>query len=69
MVALSLKCNFWSKIFKNLNFFLNNCKKSISHIQHTIFISAGSPFHTLGTEAFSFQVYIIILYFYGYKGQ
>ena len=24
-------------------------KKSKSHVQHTIFISAGSPFHTLVT--------------------
>ena len=30
---------------KSFKFFL----KSISHVQHTIFISAGSPFHTLVT--------------------
>ena len=30
---------------KSLKFFL----KSLSHVQHTIFISAGSPYHTLVT--------------------
>ena len=30
---------------KSFKFFL----KSIFHVQHTIFISAGSPFHTLVT--------------------
>ena len=28
---------------------LENCEKSISH-QHTIFISAECPFHTLGLQ-------------------
>ena len=48
-------------------FFFLNCEKSISRVQHTIFISAGSPFHTLNTEVRTVQVYIIILYFYDYK--
>ena len=67
MVAWSLKCNIWSWIFINLNIFFNNSKRSISHVQHTIFISAGSPFHTLTTVHVIFQVNINILYFYDYK--
>ena len=47
MVAWSLKCNIWSKIFMNLKTFFKNCKKSISHAQHTIFISTECSFHTL----------------------
>ena len=39
----------------NLNFFFFfNCEKSISH-QHTIFISAECPFHTLGLQVAIFQ--------------
>ena len=37
-----------------LNFFFKNCEKYISHVQHTIFISAGSPFH-LGAQGAIFQ--------------
>ena len=53
MVAWSLKCNIWSYIVINLNIFWRNCEKSISHVQHTIFISAGIPFHTLVTEVYA----------------
>ena len=51
----------------NLNIFFKNLKKSISHVQHTIFISAGSQFHTLTAVHMIFQVNINILYFYDYK--
>ena len=67
MVAWSLKCNFWSQIFIKLNIFFNNCKKSISHVQHTIFISAGSPFHILTIVAFNNSSIHYYLYFYDYK--
>ena len=50
----------------NLNFFSKNCEKYISHVQDTIFISAGSPFHTLSLQVGIFQ-FIRILY--NYKGQ
>ena len=33
------------------------------------FISSECPFHTLGSGLDYFQVYIIIYFFYGYKGQ
>ena len=55
MVAWSLKCNMWSKIFMNLNIFCFNCEKSISHVQHIIFISAKCLFHTLGLQVAIFQ--------------
>ena len=45
VVAWSLKCNMWSLDFHELAIFFY-CEKSISH-QHTIFISAERPFHTL----------------------
>ena len=35
-------------------FIFFNCEKSISH-QHTIFISAECPFHTLGLQVPKFQ--------------
>ena len=38
----------------NLEFFFN-CEKSISHGQHTIFISAEYPFHALGLKVAIFQ--------------
>ena len=44
-------------------------KISISHVQHTIFISAGSPFHTLNTGVMTFQVYIIIFIFLRLQSQ
>ena len=53
--------------FYKLEYFFNNSKKSISYVQYTIFISAGSPFHTLSTVHVIFQVNINILYFYDYK--
>ena len=58
VVAWSLKCNIWSLIFMNLNFPPKNCEKYISHVQHTIFISAGSPFHTLGAQVVIFNITI-----------
>ena len=47
MVAWSLKCNIWSYIFLDFHEPGDNSKKSISHAQHTIFISTECPFHTL----------------------
>ena len=41
------------------------CGTHISHVQHILFISSESPFHTLITQVMTFQVYIIILYFLG----
>ena len=41
--------------FHELEFFFFNCEKSISHVQHTIFISAECPFHTLGLQVAIFQ--------------
>ena len=50
----------------NLKTFKKNFFKSISHAQHTIFISTECPFHTLLLTGSGIQHYII---FYGYKGQ
>ena len=47
MVAWSLKCNIWICIFLDFHEPGDNYKKSISHAQHTIFISTECPFHTL----------------------
>ena len=47
MVAWSLKCIIWIYIFLDFHEPGENCKKSISHAQHTIFISTECPFHTL----------------------
>ena len=61
---LVIEVQFLELDFHKLEFFLNNCKKSISHVQHTIFISAGSPFHTLGVVPFfisSIHHYFIFL--------
>ena len=43
--------------------FIKIMKNIISHVQHTIFISAGCLFHTLVQGVIIFQVYIIILLF------
>ena len=69
MVAWLLKFNIWSYIFLNFDFFSKCVYKYISHVQHTIFTSAGCPFHTPRRGPVIFQVYIIILFFYDYKGQ
>ena len=69
MVAWLLKCNNLKTFFMNLNFFLKQCGTHISCVQNRLFISSECPFHTLGTGLGYFQVYIIILFFYGYKGQ
>ena len=53
--------------FHKLEYFFNNCKKSVSHVQHTIFISAGSPFHTLSVVALHNSSIHPYLYFYDYK--
>ena len=47
----------------NFEFFIKSRKNIISRVQHTIFISAGCPFHTLDIQVLIFQVYIIILFF------
>ena len=44
MVAWSLKCNIWSYIFLDFHEPGENCKKSISHAQHTIFMSTECHF-------------------------
>ena len=46
----------------NLNFFSKNCEKSISHVQHTIFISAGIPFHARGAHRAIFQISFLRIY-------
>ena len=46
----------------NLNIFFKNCKISLSHVQHTIFISAGSPFHTRGAHRAILQMKFIKFY-------
>ena len=40
----------------NFEFFSKIMKNIISHVQHTIFISAGCPFHTLVIRVEIFQV-------------
>ena len=45
---------------------INLKKKSISHAQHTIFISTECPFHTLALTDCDIFKYTS---FYGYKGQ
>ena len=55
MVAWSLKCNIWSYIFLDFHEPGDDSKKSISHAQHTIFISTECPFHTLGLQRAIFQ--------------
>ena len=47
MVAWSLKCNIWNFLFLDFHEPGENSIKSISHAQHTIFISAECPVHTL----------------------
>ena len=53
----------------NFEFFIKIRKNIISRVQHTIFISAGCPFHTSLRGVIIFQVYIIILFFMDYKSQ
>ena len=48
----------------NLKLFLTECGTHISHVQNILFISSECPFHTLGVDAPTFQVYIIINYFF-----
>ena len=50
--------------FHKLEYFSSNCKKSISQVQNTIFISAGSLFHTLFTVHYDISS---IHHFYDYK--
>ena len=50
----------------NLKTFLNFFIKSISHAQHTLFISTECPFHTLVLTGCDIHHYF---FFYGYKGQ
>ena len=54
LVAWSLKCNIWSYIFLNFHEPEFPSKKSISHAQHTIFITE-CPFHTLENCRNEFQ--------------
>ena len=48
----------------NLKLFLTECGTHISHVKNILFISSECPFHTLGVDAPTFQVYIIINYFF-----
>ena len=58
VVAWSLKCNIWSYYSYEVEFFFPKIVKNIYHVQHTIFISAGSPFHTLGAQVVIFNITI-----------
>ena len=49
MVAWSLKCNIY---FMSLKKILFKCGTHISHVQHILFISSESPFHTLITQVY-----------------
>ena len=53
----------------NLKTFKKNFFKSISHAQHTIFISTECPFHTLLLTGSDIFKYTTLYYYYGYKGQ
>ena len=47
----------------NLKTCLENLKKSISHAQHTIFISTECPFHTLELTGCDIFKYTSLYYF------
>ena len=47
----------------NLKTFFKNCKKSISHAQHIIFISTECPFHTLLLTGCDIFKYTSLYYF------
>ena len=55
--------------YHELDNFLNECGTHISRVQHIILRSSECPFHTLFRKVMMFKVYIIILFFYDYKGQ
>ena len=64
MVAWSLKCNVWSFIFMSLKKCFYECGIRTSHVQHVLFISSESPFHTLLMEVYdisSIHHYFIFL--------
>ena len=53
----------------NLKTFKKFFIKSISHAQHTLFISTECPFHTLVLTVVIFSSIHHYIIFYGYKGQ
>ena len=53
MVALVIEVQYLELDFHDFEM------KSISHAQHTIFISAGCPFHTLGLQRAIFQYHTL----------